>query len=203
MKNFNNKTYLKYICKDCYPAILFCDDKNNKDLLYTAISSNYRVFACVSRELKSDFDFTLRCAQISPQIVKYVSTCLLTNDVWLLKSIKNNCECFLYLSKINPAITTNKQFCYFACENLANVDEFDRSIFQDYDFLLKLISKNCFAIEKILKYCEMDISKKENICLEALSICEQVFCVLPQEIKQNGNFIQRAIFANIKVKNYL
>lgn len=203
MKNFNNKTYLKYICKDCYPAILFCNDLNNKEIVYTAISSNYRAFACVSKALKSDFDFTLRCAKISPQIVKYVSTCLLKNNVWLLKSIKNNSECFLYLSKINPEITINQQFCYWACENLVNIDVFAKSIFQDYDFLLKLISKNCFAIEKILKHCDMDISQKEKLCLEALSICEQVFCVLPPEIKQSQNFVQRAIFANIKVKNYL
>lgn len=203
MKSFSNLLYFKQICKDCHQAVIFCDNLYNKEMILTAISSNYKAFAYIPKLLKTDFDFTLKCAQIAPEIIDYVDSRLLYNQRWITQAVKNNHRCFLFLSKHNHSAAKNKTLCVLACDLLDNIDAVDRSLFADFEFLSQIISQNCFAITKVLLNCKLAKTQKEELCLKAIANNEQIFGLLPKEIRNDVHFVQRAIFANVNVKNYL
>lgn len=203
MKSFNNLLYFKQVCKNCHQAVLFCDNLSNGEMVLTAISSNYRAFEYIPKSLKRDFDFTLRCAKIAPEIINYVDSGLLHNQQWIIMAVKNNHRCFLFLSKLNPNVAKNKSLCILACDLLENIDAIDPLLFTDYEFLSRIISQNYWAIAKVLCHCKLTMTQKQGLCLKAITINEQIFCCLPEEIRNDVHFVQRAIFANVNVKNYL
>lgn len=203
MKSFNNILYFKQVCKDCHQALLFCDDLYNKELILTAISSNYMAFEYVPKCFKADFNFALECAKIAPEIITYIDSRLISNPEWVAKAIRVNHKCFFYLSKLNSDVAKDKNLCVLACDLINNVDMIDKSLFDDYGFLYRIISQNCFAITKVIALCNLSKVQKEELCLKAISINEQVFCLLPKEVINDIHFIQRALFANINVKKFL
>lgn len=203
MKSLNNLIYLKQVCKDCHSAILFCDSLNDKQIILGAVLQNFKTFAYIPESYKRDFDFALDCAKISPQIIKYVNSSLAFDKEWQTRAIKNNRECFYWLAMVCPDIAKDKATCYLACDLLTNIDAFDKTLFGDYNFLSNIISKNCFALEKILNLCSLSPDQVANLCLIAIASSEATFNIIPNYLKRDARFVQRAIFTNVKVKNYL
>jgi len=206
MKNLNNINYFNSIVKECESLLYFATDDllNNKNFILEAIKTDYKQFALVNNQLKSDYKFTLRCVKIALQIAKMVNEDLLTNKNWICEAIRQNAECFEFLCKTNETFCKNMQLCLIAATRAKNWTLYSKSLFQNMGFVKLLVKTNPKCISWVIKTLEnLSLDMQHQLCLIAIEQDASVFALVPQNIASSRMFIQRAIISNSEIKHML
>ena len=204
MKNLNNKNYCKQICKDCGASIIFSNSelRTNKEYVLEAIKNCEIAFFYADGQIKQDCQFVLECIKICPKIALYLSKNFLSDFLWLEKAVNQNSNVFKYLCEVEPNISKNKNLCLLASTCHENINLFSKEVFLDQDFLKELVERNPLSIDIVISNVESH-SIKEKLSLLAIEQNIFAFRLIPEQMKKDKIFIQKAIAINYNIKDYM
>lgn len=206
MKNLNNYSYINNICKDCASVLFFANNNliNDKNILFNAIKTDHRTFLLANENLKHNFEFTIECIKYSAKIVNLVQDNLLNNIRWVKQAILSNPSSFKFLCLRNATISKNITLCLLASKQAENIEYIDSELFKAKNFAELVVKNNPLSILQVIKKLpNAKMPQVDKLCLMAIAANAYAYVLLPANIATNQAFIQRAIFQNIAVKEYL
>ena len=206
MKNLNNAQYVLDTIKTCEALPFFINnaDFSNYAFIEQIIKNNPKSFKYLPQTVKNNFKLSLLCSKLYAPAVAYVSENLINDYKWATQAIMLNAQTFRYICARNKAICSNKDLCILASKHVDNLIHINDKLFEDFEFLCKLVEQNPYNISYICKKAiDLSVNKIYKPCLLAIAQTEQVFSLLPIKIQSDKTFVQQAIDVNINVVKML
>lgn len=206
MKNLNNAQYVLDTIKTCEALPFFINnaDFSNYEFIEQLIKNNPKCFKYLPQFVQNNFKLSVLCSKLYAPAVEHVGVELIKDYQWVTKAILLNAQTFRYICARNKAICSNKDLCILASRRVENLIYADDQLFNDFEFLCKVVEQNPYNISYICKKdIDLSVNKIYKLCLLAIAQTEQVFSLLPIKIQSDKTFVQQAIDVNINVVKML